>query len=412
MQIRIWLWNTANANTNILVDSLVFAYKNGQRINVDMFEAAPKLILSQANIDFGNAMVGCSITHTITTNRDDSSPLGLHATVNSTNPSFLVDQAHIDLATYNDSQVVNVTFTPVDSGSQEGYIIFTNDGVNSPDSVAVSGWGGALPDSAIAVRPNFSLGWQMVALPGTIAPGTCSATLHPLFKFNNGYKAADSMAVGVGYWYKVSTPVLFIVNEVRQETIAVASKWNMVGSIARVSVNEVVSEPPGMTISPFYGYNGAYFTADTLIPGHAYWVKANNTGLLVLHPLQLATSTNFGKIIIVDNGELPPPPPEGGITPPNESGAAKTPTEFSLLNNYPNPFNPVTNISYSLPEASFTTLKIYNMLGQEIATLVNGVTNAGKHQAVFNASQLPSGIYIYRLQSGTNIAIQKMVVMR
>ncbi|MBP1654322.1 MAG: Por secretion system C-terminal sorting protein, partial [Bacteroidetes bacterium] len=75
------------------------------------------------------------------------------------------------------------------------------------------------------------------------------------------------------------------------------------------------------------------------------------------------------------------------------------PGEFSLGQNYPNPFNPSTSIQYGLPVRSFVTLTVYNMLGQEVATLIEGEREAGYHTAKFDARNLASGVYLYRLQA-------------
>ena len=92
------------------------------------------------------------------------------------------------------------------------------------------------------------------------------------------------------------------------------------------------------------------------------------------------------------------------------------PTEYALSQNYPNPFNPSTVINYSLPSASDVSLKIYNTLGQEVATLVNGYQEAGRFNVTFNASNLASGIYIYRINAKSNkkefSSIKKFVLMK
>ena len=75
--------------------------------------------------------------------------------------------------------------------------------------------------------------------------------------------------------------------------------------------------------------------------------------------------------------------------------------QFYLSQNYPNPFNPVTTIKYSLPQTGYTTLKIYNSVGEEMATLVNNVKETGTHEVKFDASFLSSGVYYYRLKSET-----------
>lgn len=88
------------------------------------------------------------------------------------------------------------------------------------------------------------------------------------------------------------------------------------------------------------------------------------------------------------------------------------PSEFELSQNYPNPFNPTTTIQFALPNAGKFNLKVYNVIGQEVATLLNGELNAGIHKVNFDASRMASGIYIYRL-SGENInLVKKMILMK
>jgi len=82
------------------------------------------------------------------------------------------------------------------------------------------------------------------------------------------------------------------------------------------------------------------------------------------------------------------------------------------MQNYPNPFNPSTQIKYSIPKDGQVTLKVYNMLGQEVATLVNQQQQAGNYTVNFNASRLASGIYMYRIQSGSFSLTKKMTLLK
>jgi uncharacterized protein (TIGR03790 family) len=89
-----------------------------------------------------------------------------------------------------------------------------------------------------------------------------------------------------------------------------------------------------------------------------------------------------------------------------------SPVEYSLEQNYPNPFNPTTQINYSIRETGLVQLKIYDILGKEIATLVNANKEAGNYSVDFNAAELPSGVYIYKLQAGYFISSKKMILIK
>ncbi len=89
-----------------------------------------------------------------------------------------------------------------------------------------------------------------------------------------------------------------------------------------------------------------------------------------------------------------------------------TPKEFSLSQNYPNPFNPSTQISYQLPVNGRVSLKVYDVIGREAATLADDVKAAGYYSATFDASKLSSGIYFARLQSGDKVQLKKMILMK
>lgn len=107
--------------------------------------------------------------------------------------------------------------------------------------------------------------------------------------------------------------------------------------------------------------------------------------------------------------ETPPFNPTTGILPdPNEG----LPTAYRLLQNFPNPFNPSTRIRYTIPERAKVTLKVFNVLGQEVATLINEEQFAGNYVALFEANNLATGVYFYRLQAGPFTQVKKMLLLK
>jgi len=96
----------------------------------------------------------------------------------------------------------------------------------------------------------------------------------------------------------------------------------------------------------------------------------------------------------------------------DEAVDALLPTEYNLSANYPNPFNPVTTIEFALPQSRAVSLVVYDMLGREVQVLVRGDLQAGYHRVQFNAAQLPSGTYLYRLVAGDYSRVQKMVLLK
>ena len=88
------------------------------------------------------------------------------------------------------------------------------------------------------------------------------------------------------------------------------------------------------------------------------------------------------------------------------------PTQFALYPNYPNPFNPTTSIAYDLPKIAFVQLNVFNLLGEKVATLVNGVEMAGTKSVAFDARNLSSGVYFCRLQAGGFVKTMRMMVTK
>ncbi len=376
-------------------------------------------------------------------------------------------------------------------------------------------------------------GWNMLSIPSVLNDYARTA-VYPnassnAFLYEGGYQVRDTLANGVGYWVKFDSAgsVFYSGRLILHDTVSVVNGWNLIGSIGvSVPVDSVVSVPPGLTVSNYFLYNGAYQVASSLDPGQAYWIRAAGSGALVLNapgalsskPLPRITADagipGANSLELTDNGGhrealffsgrpeviarnaeravLPPVPPEGSfdvrfsgdryfagveagreeIVPiqlrgvafpirlhwnvdPAESGGwtllhggqstplvrtgsielsaaaaggllrlasgspenMAIPAAYYLSQNYPNPFNPSTTIGYGLPVRSSVRLTVVDLLGREVADLVNTVQDAGSYTATWMA-QVPSGVYFYRLKTAPVVGrggfeeTRKLVVLR
>ena len=268
--------------------------------------------------------------------------------------------------------------------------------------------------AAITVSQQFNLqgSWNMVSVPLMVSDFSKTA-LYPTaisnaFAYAGSYVITSTLASGSGYWLKFSgsqsdnlTGLLL-----QNDTVNVMTGWNMIGSLSQpIAVSSVSSVPGGITTSRFFGYKGSYVTTDTIYPGKGYWIKVNQGGKLVLASSSQATPSTTIRIVPTD--ELPPSSPEAS----NEN-LRTIPASYALEQNYPNPFNPTTIINYALPLQAFVHLTVYNILGQEVATLVNEVQDAGSRSVEFNANNFPSGLYFYKVTAGTFTQMKRMVLLK
>lgn len=101
----------------------------------------------------------------------------------------------------------------------------------------------------------------------------------------------------------------------------------------------------------------------------------------------------------------------GAVT-SNKDEDVSTPVKYGLQQNYPNPFNPSTIINFSVPEQQLVQLKVYNVIGQEVATLVNNVMNSGNYSVTFDAADFSSGVYFYELRTDASKEVKKMMLAK
>jgi hypothetical protein len=138
------------------------------------------------------------------------------------------------------------------------------------------------------------------------------------------------------------------------------------------------------------------------------WNAVNN-GLTDLYVLSLAISGNNIFAGTSSSGVWRRPLSEMTAVESNKDNLA---TEFALEQNYPNPFNPSTKIKYSIPQSSNVVIKVFDILGNEIETLVNEEKPAGTYEITWNATNLPSGVYFYQLKAGDFVQTNKMILLK
>ena len=266
-------------------------------------------------------------------------------------------------------------------------------------------------DSSIYII-RVNTGWNIVSV-SVLVDDLSKSSLFPdaissAYAYDEGYIVCDTLEYGLGYWLKFpeSQDIPLTGTPILAETVDVSAGWNMVGSISTlVLVSEISSIPPGVVTSKFFGFEGSYQQSEVIVPWKGYWVKASQPGQLILSSSgKLAPEA---RIKIIDNGELPPSPPDGG----NHS-TSEPPGAFYLAQNSPNPFNPATTITFSIPVTGHVSLKVYDVVGRLVVTLVEGELDRGEHTVTWDATGFPSGVYLYKIDTGVNSAARKLMLLR
>jgi hypothetical protein len=255
--------------------------------------------------------------------------------------------------------------------------------------------------------------WNLVSVPSLVGDYT-KTSLFPsatsdAFGFDGSYQTESVLENEAGYWMKFAAPevVYLYGTPLMTDTFNVAEGWNMIGSISEeVPVANITSDPPGIVTSQFYGYAKGYAISSSIVPSKGYWVKADQSGQLVLSSSPSQVPGN--RIKIVPTEELPPAPPDHTVT----EIIRTIPEKFVLHQNYPNPFNPTTVIRYDLPAAHEVTVAIYNTIGERVALLSEGFREPGSHEVYWSAAGFPTGVYFYQFRAGPYSDIRKMVLVK
>ncbi len=463
---------------------------------------------------FGDVVIGVGKTDSVTVTNYGAASITV--TASSTHSDFTVSPSSSTISPAA-SKRFYITFTPSSYGNQTGDALFSYAGVGSPGSVVVSGNG---------VNPTISyqmlLNWNIVSIPLNV-DDLRKTVLFPTaasdaFGYDDGtgnYIPEDTLEYGRGYWLKFSNAQLVGIQGALREsdTLEVIAGWNLIGSLSEpIATSAIEKDPTDMATSEFFGFEGAYFLADSIFPSKGYWVKTDQPGKLILNTGTILAGIQFvagqlekySTLKVCDAGgycqtlyfgyagaginnlsyDLPPLPPDGvfdvrfetnsfvsifsedgvkeitieihsakfpltiswGINigdnsfslmvddrdiPLNGNGeislfaqpeqlylkvtdhnVTSLPEAFALKQNYPNPFNPITQIFYELPVDCYVTLRVYDALGREVATVLDEFQKAGYRSSTFDAGNLPSGFYFYKLQAGGFVDVKKMLILR
>jgi hypothetical protein len=233
--------------------------------------------------------------------------------------------------------------------------------------------------------PGSTYFWKVTA---NYAQG--SATSNPVYSF---YVDPGSSSVQP----KIGGP-----HNVSIATVTPTLSWVLpTQSTSQLSYELEVSENSDFTNSRVIeGISQPFQNVDGLEKGKEYYWRVRSS----TESGDVSYYSNLGNFKIGDN-----------VTDVSETGII--PTEFEVSQNYPNPFNPSTVISYSIPNAEFVSIRVYNMLGQEIATLLNDEVNAGVYNVTWNGMnefgvKVATGTYIYRVVAGNNVMSKKMILLK
>jgi hypothetical protein len=194
----------------------------------------------------------------------------------------------------------------------------------------------------------------------------------------------DSSSIFPGFW------IITTSSQTVDAFGTIVLPWNTFDALRISAVDQIEEYAGGILISQ---YTNTYFNWLTKNGGIFEADLDSNSATTGTVALSSASLTQIVNTTSVENENNPP-------------------SDFVLYQNYPNPFNPATIIKYNIPYYSNVTLKVYDVIGKEVATLVNESKSAGNYEVVFKADNLSSGIYFYKLISGDVVQTKKMVLLR
>lgn len=384
---------------------------------------APEISVSPSSVNFGNVTVGQNADQTVTINNLGTANLTV-SSLNVTNSVFtLVSPPAVPFnVTPGGSQALTVRFSPVATGAQSGNLAIASNDADEPTvNVALSGTGVTTPPYTARINaggPNFTTGGGtlFVADQAYNPPGIP-------FGFVGGVAATNGSAIA-----NTTDDPLYQAFRRSATTPGASFQYNFNVPSGTYSVTLHLAAPSGggtgnfvMTVQA----EGANVPTLTNFDVNAQ-AGGTNTALTVSFSQVVTDGTlnlNFvrvNKSSIVSGIEVvqtAAPNLTKELAAAEAAKLSRVPAEFQLSQNYPNPFNPTTRIHYALPKGAHVTLKIYNLKGDEVRTLVEGYRAAGNYEVEWNAlnnsgKHVASGVYLYRLEGEGVNDVKRMVLLQ
>jgi hypothetical protein len=296
-----------------------------------------------------------------------------------------------------------------------------------------------------SISVSLNAGWNIIgSVDHEITAPSGGIIISSVFEFNgSGYSEVSTLKPGKGYWVRASSTGVLTLgpqNEPKPSVKKVEANFTMTitDKLGRkrellLSENQVNLERYDLPPLPPAEVFDVRFTSQRMIG--IYPKEINEETLYPIqmqspvYPLTITykTQNTGGKGFVVDemfNDKITSShnlSGEGKITLNSGdertlrlrvTGGKQIPTHFALMQNYPNPFNPITTISFDLPAKSTVSLKVYDIIGKEVMTLADEEYEAGSYAVQADFTNLASGMYLYRIKSGTFTDVKKMVLMR
>jgi len=431
-------------------------------VAVSGFGAIPEPVFAvmPATINYSGVLVGTSKMDSVMVTNMGTDTLNISG-VTSSNAQFVVTPTSATLDTMA-SQMFYITFSPTSAGPQSAAIVFASNTEAGFDTVGV--FGSSIPTVTIAearkdvnadLKPDYSISKDTLVIYGIVTSGNfqSSGTSYfiqdatagiNVFSFDPAetqYVIGDSvMVIGKVAQFRglteftplAATDVYFKI--LKHDAIVPSPKWlyahdfttnveTYEGSLIKLDTLYKISGtwPASQSNASIFMTNAAGTDTIQFFIDFDSNIGGSTEPIYPINVIGVVSQYSSGSSVFNNGYEIVPRSTDDFVHTPGIAGVrdafAGIPDNFELYNNYPNPFNPSTMIRFALPNAATAKLVVYDMLGREVRTLLNGNFDAGYHQIAWNGRNnegvsVSTGMYLYRIEAGSFVSTKKMLLMK